>query len=188
MRRHFRPRAVVAEHAFEHAPEEARRRVVEPAYDPPVEQRERAVGAHEHVACVHITVERTGAQRRCEPHADALVQQRRGIDTERGNRRRVVDGHTVEQLHRDHARAAEVVENRRHDEAVDLDLLEHRTEPTQRSRLVGEVDFLGDLYLEAVHETGERAGDADGHLAGDEAAQRSQHREVDGDATGHAGA
>ena len=43
----------------------------------------------------------------------------------------VVDGDAVEQLHRDHVRAAVLVEDRRHHETIDLDL--PSTVPNQRS-------------------------------------------------------
>ena len=68
------------------------------------------------------------------------------------------------------------------------DLLEHRAEPVQGPRLVAEVELLGDLHFETVHEPGECAGDADGDLAGDEVAQRTQHGEIDGDPAGDVGA
>ena len=136
---HHRPGRLVAHGGREQRNEEAVRRGVEPAHDPPVDDADAAVAQQHHVAGVHVAVEGAPAHRGEEEGAHHLLDQRGGVEAEVGHPGQVVDGDAVEELHRQHvaARELEVGLGHRHQLQVELALQPAEVQRASAPRCAG---------------------------------------------------
>ena len=148
--------------------------------DPPVDDADAPVAQQHHVAGVHVAVEGAPAHRGEEEGPHHLLHQRGGIEAEVGHPGQVVDGHAVEELHRQHVAARELGVGLGHRHQLQVELVLQAAEVRQRARLVAQVHLLADLHPEAVEQLQRGAGHLVAGLAHQDLEQRLHEVEVGG--------
>ena len=181
------PRLLVAEGGLQQGAEEAVGGGVEATDDAPVEDADPAVAEHQQVAGVDVAVEVAEPHGRHEERPDHLVDERHRVVAERRDAREVVDGHAVEQLHRQDVGAREQRIGLGHGHEREVGEAEQPPVVVHGPGLVAQVELFADLLLEPLEQLqhlGERevAG-----LAGDDRQERAEEGEVGGDGVLDAG-
>jgi hypothetical protein len=142
---HVVPRRLVTEHAVEHAPEEDVGLGCQPPHDPPVEHRHPAVGQQHEVARVEVAVEDAVADQPQEPGPHQRLDQRAGRDAVRVEPRLVVDGHAVDELHREDPTPRQPWQRLGHDDALVAQVGQQVAHRHHRRQLVAQVELFGEL-------------------------------------------
>ena len=180
VRGHLRPGRLVAQGGRQQRDEEAVGRRVEPPDDAPVDDADAPVAQQHHVAGVHVAVEGAPAHGGEEEGPHHLLHQRRRVVAEVGHLGQVVDGHAVEELHRQHVAARELGVGLGHRHQLQVELVLQPAEVGQRARLVAQVHLLADLHPEAVEQLQGGAGHLVPGLAHQDLEQRLHQVEVGG--------
>ena len=157
-----------------HAQEGLALRVGEPSRDPEVEQRGAAVGHHEEVAAVEITVEHAVDERALHEGDHPRADDRRGVDARGLDARHVVELEAAQAFHDEHPPGHELGMGTRDHVAALAEVGQHLGHVEHVGALEAEVELLADGLREQLDECGRVGQRRDGN-ASDEERREPRH-------------